>query len=447
MKKRYRYLVLLIIFLILVILPFVVIINNDTTTSKVETNFEGNFENGFDNLDEWYLVVYDSAGGSSNDAEPSLDKERGQPAPSLDVNGNSWCGNGAYTKKTFDYSKGITIEFDMYVASGYDWNWGRGGLSDHITNLDSPRDDGAYIDKKRCGSSFLAYINFQDDGKYGKEPPFLDFGIKANDDSVVVFRYLTDSSKYQNEWHSYKIEILNDGYVNFFMDEKFIWKSNKSINMSLGSLPLLFGDRDANGPVRIDNVKLNYNELPIIEIVIVTTAIAGTSLIAFIGTTGLGKYKFLSFLSLFGPLYIRTLKDDVFDNQKRLDMYNHIAENQPVVYSDIRKACNLSHGEINWHARMMEQMDIIKVERRGVNLFFKVSGERLPPAKFIRLTDVQKNIIEIIKEKPGVTQAEIADKLHLKQQNISYNLLKLEEKNQIKKITKNRIKYYYSASE
>ena len=70
------------------------------------------FQETFDNLDEWYCVVYNSAGGSDNDPAPQLDTTMGRSAPSLDVNGNDWCGNGAYTKKTFDYTKGLTIEFD-----------------------------------------------------------------------------------------------------------------------------------------------------------------------------------------------------------------------------------------------------------------------------------------------------------------------------------------------
>jgi len=439
LKRNIRYLFLLSLIIILFLLPFIALADDSLSVSP---SHEGDFEETFDSLDDWYLVVYDNTGGSSNDPEPQLDSSMGQPAPSLDVNGNSWCGNGAYSKKTFDYSKGLTIEFDMYVSSGYDWNWGRGGLSDHHPNLDAPRNDGAYVDNKKCGTTYLAYVYFLDDGDYDKTLPSLRFGINAKDGTLVEYEYSSDASKYQNKWHTYKIEIQQGGYVNFFMDEDFIWKSNKTINQSLGALPLLFGDRDANGPVRIDNVKVSYIGLSIIEIVLIVSTAAGTTLLVFVGATGLGKYKFLTFLSLIGPLYIRTVRADVFNNEKRLNMYNHIAENQPVVYSDIRKACNLSHGEIHWHSRMMEQMNLIHVERKGVNLFFKVSGQRLPDEKFIRLTDVQKNIINLIKGKEGITQAEISEKLNIKQQNISYNLLKLEEKNQIKFTKKNRVKYY-----
>jgi len=132
----------------------------------------------------------------------------------------------------------------------------------------------------------------------------------------------------------------------------------------------------------------------------VISTVAGASILIFIGATGLGKYKFFSFLTFLGPLYLRTVKEEVFDNQKRLCMYNHIAENQPVVYTEIKKTCNLSDGEINWHANMMMQLDLIKTERKGFHLFFYLAeSPRLSPEEFIRLTDVQKSIFDLIVKK------------------------------------------------
>ena len=184
--------------------------------------------------------------------------------------------------------------------------------------------------------------------------------------------------------------------------------------------------------------------LPLTEVVVISTAIASVSLIGIIAGTSLGKYKFLSFLTLLGPLYLRTVREEVFDNQKRLSMYNHIAENQPVVYTEIKKTCNLSDGEINWHAHIMTQFDLIRVKRKGFHLFFYLAGSpKLSPEEFIRLTDVQKSLLDLINKKPGIIQAELVEKLGLKQQNISYNLLKLEEKGKIRVEKKGKIRFYH----
>jgi len=185
-------------------------------------------------------------------------------------------------------------------------------------------------------------------------------------------------------------------------------------------------------------------ELPINNIIVLTGTVAGASvLIAFL-LTEWGKYKYFSFLTLLGPLYLRTVKEDVFDNQKRLLMYNHIAENQPIVYTEIKKTCNLTDGEINWHAHIMTQLDLIKIKRKGFHVFFYLAkSPKLSPEEFIRLTDLQKSLLDLIVKKPGITQAELVEKLNLKQQNISYNLLKLEEKGKIRVEKKGKIKYYY----
>ncbi|HEC94384.1 MAG TPA: hypothetical protein ENI45_00275, partial [Thermoplasmatales archaeon] len=200
---------------------------------KLESGAEIIFEEDFNDLDNWYLIVYDKAGGSANDPEPQLDYEMGLPAPSLDVNGDGSCGDGAYSKNTFDYANGLIIEFDMYVASGYDWNWGRGGLSDHMPNLDHKRTDGAYVDPTRCDPSFVVGIGLNDDGDYNRRPPSLGFGIKAEDGSWDGYIYDSDASEYENEWHHYKIEIEKSGYVNFYIDGDFAWRTNKRIDKTL----------------------------------------------------------------------------------------------------------------------------------------------------------------------------------------------------------------------
>lgn len=209
------------------------------------------FYEDFSTLNAWDRVVYDSAGGSSGDPAPQLDMGMGNPAPSLDVNGNGWCGNGAYSKSTFDYSNGLEIEFDMYVASGYDWNWGFGGLSNHMPNLLAPRGDGAYVDNTRCDTAHVASVLFIDDGNFNTQPPSLFFAITGEG-----YLYSSNAAPYQNAWHTYKIKILPDSYVEFYMDGTFIWKSTTKLDTTIGPMPLLFGDRDANGPVRIDNVKV-----------------------------------------------------------------------------------------------------------------------------------------------------------------------------------------------
>ncbi len=225
------------------------------------------FEETFDTLDNWYLVVYDSAGGSASDPAPKLDLNMGNPAPSLDVNGDSWCGDGAYSKQTFDYSNGLIIEWDMYVEDKRFegcWVGGDFGLSDHLPNLSNPRGDGAYVDADRCDTSHVAGVYLQAVGPlcWGEDSSltghaYLLFSILAEDGTPETYEVVGDwADNLLGDWHKYKIYIRPDGYVEFYIDGKLRWKSTKRINMAMGKLPLLAGRRDEYGPVRIDNVKV-----------------------------------------------------------------------------------------------------------------------------------------------------------------------------------------------
>ena len=59
-------------------------------------------------------------------------------------------------------------------------------------------------------------------------------------------------------------------------------------------------------------------------------------------------------------------------------------------------------------------------------------------------TNGRENIVDMVNKNPGITQKELAEKIKIKQQNISYNLLKLVEKNQIKISKTGKNKKYYT---
>jgi len=201
-----------------------------------------------------------------------------------------------------------------------------------------------------------------------------------------------------------------------------------------------------SGVTYFDDISVSVGyEFPIEIVVIVVSAAAGSTVLLFVVLTDLGKYKFLSLLSFIGPLYFRTVdRDEVLENnEKRQCMYNYIAENQPVVYSDIKRICGLSDGEINWHAHMMTHLEIIKMKRTGFHLFFYVNGPKLPQEEFIRLTDIQKSIVDLVSQNEGITQVELSKELGIAQQNISYNLKKLENNGKIRIEKVVRIKHYY----
>jgi len=222
-----------------------------------EVLFEEDFSG---DLSDWYLIVYNNPFGSEEDPPAVIDPSVGQPAPSLNPNGNGWCGNGAYSQQTFDYSGGLIISWDMIVSEGYDWNWGMLGISDHQPNLSNPRGDGAYMDDGRCDPKYVVSVKLIDDADYNGRPPHLHFNMTA-DDGTSEGLAIDPANEFCNDWIHYEIEITEEGRVNFYMDDEPVFQSTKSI-MNLGSLPILAGDRCYDAPVRIDNVRVESVESP-----------------------------------------------------------------------------------------------------------------------------------------------------------------------------------------
>lgn len=226
--------------------------------ARGEILFEEDFST---NLDNWYLVVYNNPSGSENAPPPVIDNSMGQPAPSLNPNGDGWCGNGAYSKQTFDYASGLKISWDMLVSAGYDWNWGMLGISDHLPNLSNPRADGVYIDNNLCDPRYVVNVSFVDDAQYNQDDPYLSFSLTA-EDGMLEGLTIKPATEFCNVWHHYEIEITLDGYVIFYMDGEVMFQSTKRIKGNLGALPVLIGDRCYDAPVRIDNVVVSTIELP-----------------------------------------------------------------------------------------------------------------------------------------------------------------------------------------
>jgi len=222
-----------------------------------EVVFEEDFSG---DLSNWYLVVYNNPSGSEADPPAVIDPSWGLPEPSLNPNGDGWCGNGAYSKQTFDYSSNMVISWDMYVGTGYDWNWGMMGISNHQPDLSNPRGDGVYIDNGRCDPCYVVNIKLVDDADYDERPPHMHFELTAEDGTKEGYT-IDPATEYCNIWIHYKIEIDEDGYVHFYMNDELVFESTKRVK-NLGSMPLLVGDRCYDAPVRIDNIVVEVIEPP-----------------------------------------------------------------------------------------------------------------------------------------------------------------------------------------
>jgi predicted transcriptional regulator len=346
-----------------------------------------------------------------------------------------------------EYEWAIYIDLDNNSFTGSTWPVEGFEVSISLTNFKIP-DTSQHYEDILVGTQHNTWIfNATDEcWDYGHE---INASIDYSNNTIMM----TASTAWEEFWD---LDVTDRFcFYTFYYSvsgpiEDFAFFSNEGTNITDSLLDEIYnfidilhgslGNRQINDQPDIDNE--DQEKIPINEIVIVTSAAGSVVLLGFLATEW-GKYKFFSFLPLLGPLYLRTVKEEVFDNEKRLTMYNHIADNQPVIYTELKKRCNLSHGEIYWHAHIMTQLDLIRMEKKGFHLFFRTFGKRLPPEEFIRLTDLQQSIFDSVSKNPGVTQSDLVEILGIVQQKISYNLNKLEKDGKIRVEKIGIIKHYY----
>ncbi len=132
-----------------------------------------------------------------------------------------------------------------------------------------------------------------------------------------------------------------------------------------------------------------------------------------------------SFLMLIVPLFSRLRRDEVLDHETRGMIRGYIIANPGDHFNSIKDALDLKNGTLAHHLNILEREQIVKSMKDGkFRRFFpigmKVSDRAYP-------TKVEKLILDIIRENPGIAQKDIADQLGMSQSTVSYHTAKLKE--------------------
>ena len=184
--------------------------------------------------------------------------------------------------------------------------------------------------------------------------------------------------------------------------------------------------------------------LPLWLIITLGSAIAlGAGIGAFLSTE-VGKFAFLSLLV---PLYTKLRKRNVLDNYERGRIYQYIEMNPGEHYSQIKRDLSLPNGSLVYHLRVLEKASKIKFRTDGRFKRFYTLDTRIPVPNGGVLSEVQKRIVDTVKDVPGVTQKEVAALLGVHQSSINYQMGRLEERGLIRSERKGRkVHYHYVGS-
>jgi len=150
---------------------------------------------------------------------------------------------------------------------------------------------------------------------------------------------------------------------------------------------------------------------------IFTNAILITTL--FITITEVGK---ISFFNAIAPFFTKHKKKRNYEHgfikgSVRGVIYANPGEN----YSSIKKTLELPNGTLTYYLKALEKEGMIRSERDGfLKRFYPTKG--MLSAEVFELTDIQKDIHEIIKKNPGIYQKDIQSKLDISQQRLNYHI-------------------------
>ncbi len=171
----------------------------------------------------------------------------------------------------------------------------------------------------------------------------------------------------------------------------------------------------------------------------------GLTVLASLGvaSTEFGKYGLFKILIF--PLYTRLRKTEVLDHFVRGQIYGYIQANPGTHFNLLKTNLRINNGTLAHHLRTLEVQGFLKSKRDGIFKRFYPIDVQVPTDEGIRLSDLQVRILEMVNDGSGATQAEIARKLNVSQQAVSYNLRLMSHEGMLLVEKTGRERRYYTA--
>ena len=145
-------------------------------------------------------------------------------------------------------------------------------------------------------------------------------------------------------------------------------------------------------------------------------------------------------LIIFGAIsYSRIREEDMLNHKTRNLIYNYVNKHPGEHPGKIGRQLDLSEGTLRYHLKRLQQTKKIKVETDSKYKYYYPIDYQNP----ISHTPIQKIIINILLEKPGLTSLEIAEKIGKERQTIIYHMNKLIKKDLIKSKKVNKKVHWY----
>jgi len=135
------------------------------------------------------------------------------------------------------------------------------------------------------------------------------------------------------------------------------------------------------------------------------------------------NFKYLTF-KFFIPLYSRLQKDTLADEPTRQKLLRRIYSEPGANFTELKEGLGLHNGTLAHHIYILENHQMITSQRSGrQRLFFPFGSTNKAKIRTLLITnETQKEIIEIVKDNPGITQSMISQRLDVSRQKINYHV-------------------------
>ena len=235
-----------------------------------------------------------------------------------------------------------------------------------------------------------------------------------NYSNEILFEEITDEKQWNHK--EYFIEYYSPEIGNIVKFETYFGGRNPDLSLELSSFK--YGTKSYDKLIDEQQKKqYNINLKSLTYSFAITNSLVIT--IFLVMSTEIGKFGFYSAMV---PLYSKRKKRSNYEvgfikGSVRGVIYANPGEN----YSSIKKILGLPNGTLTYYLKSLEKEGIIKSERDGFLKRFYPLGFVIKKEKF-ELTEIQEDILNIIKSTPGIHQKNILSQLGISQQKLNYHI-------------------------
>jgi len=322
----------------------------------------------------------------------------------------------------------------------YEWSIKGGPLEAGVHNisvlLDASYEDGSYA----SSSSFMIVLTILSSGgevpvpegpSLVADPGTYENGVVTSKDGVVSFKapalggnrqaafYVWDFGDgatsveatpihTYSEPGNYSVKLtVSDGVKTFSFTSIVVVENGVGAQTSDGGQPVISVGGDA-------------------RLYVIVTAFVLCVVGIVLGGTEMGLYAIFPF---FVWLYTKIKNVEVLDHYLRGKIHGYIIANPGEHYNQIKDALCLNNGSLAYHLRVLEREGYVKSLREGVYKRFYPASATMPVD---RLTPMERLIMREIKDRVGITQKEIAERIEESPQVVNYHIKNLESKGTIR---------------